>query len=75
MISKDRFTLRAIDRDEKGSVRQIIEQEIPATVLAIELTLRRKPFRNLIASGLLGHGTITLERKMQKGVRWLVIHR
>lgn len=58
-----RLTLRAIDRDEKGSVRQIIEQEIPATVHEIEISLRRKHFRRLIAEGLLGEGSITLERR------------
>lgn len=60
-----RLTLRAIDRDESGDVRQIIEQDIPATVVGIELALRRTHFRRLIASGLLGRGAITLEQKVR----------
>lgn len=57
-----RLVLRAIDKDAKGSVRQIIEQEIPATAHEIEVALRRKHFRRLIAEGLLDDGAITLER-------------
>ena len=60
-----RLTLRAVDRDERGDVRQVIEQDIPATVEGVELALRRKHFRRLIASGLLERGSITLEQKVR----------
>ena len=58
-----RLVLRVIDRDGNGAIRQIIEQEIPATVHEIEISLRRKHFRRLIAEGLLDEGSITLERR------------
>ena len=59
-----RMKLRAIDCDEKGRrVRQIIEQDIPATAHEIGLALRRNSFRDLIVCALMNGGVATLEVK------------
>lgn len=58
----ERITIRVIERVE-GTVTQVIEQEIPATVLEVTLFLRRKPIKELIAYALLRDGDISIERK------------
>jgi hypothetical protein len=56
----NRMTVRVIDHEQGGIIFQIIEQNIPATVEQIELLLRRKPFRRLVATCLLRNGYVTI---------------
>lgn len=58
-----RMVLRLIERDANQATVSILEQDVPATSHAVELFLRRAPFREVIAEAMLRKGTVVIERK------------
>lgn len=57
------MVLRMIERDKEAQIVSILEQQIPSTAHAVELYLRRGPFKRMVASAMLAGGTITIETR------------